>query len=668
MLPGAPLPNIVLWKESCLPTLGPKSKNKTMSTIASLIKRPSPSREYDFILNQLPHAALIWDTKQGRITSCNGKMIELTGKTRQELFKAAIPDIFPQLTNLTPNEATTQSSTKVQTKTGPAPVRIKITRPSTDANWILIQLEAEEDIQQKEVDQSLKTQRWEALHVLALAPLHEDLDSSFRQSLQAGQLLTGASFLGIYLPDPNTDNGFKLEFSWGDTSKFPESIPISEISHLRIPYVWQPGTRGTSVLHQNALAQKLTYLATIPVDQSAPLSGILMVGDQIAKPPQDLIQMLQVVSGVLDTCRMHFHTHKESERESKKLQDKLNICELIKNIIADGLILIDHQGKIIDINTTAANSFGYGIEEVIGKSVNEILVGEHGILDHLDKHTKEGSSTYNHGEVRLHRRDGAPILINLRLMPLSTGTLRPAAAILLSDLSKHEEFRQRSKQLEQQAVLGEVMAIFAHEVRNPINNIGMGLQVMASSFDADDPLQSEISRMKQDIDRLEDLMKSVLSVSRSTEYKMKPVIIRSLLESILNRWNPRMGRYKIDSKLISPDEVPPVKGDRRALEQVFTNLIQNAMNSMKASGGTLSIRIAPSSDKQQVSIDIIDTGLGIPPEIKEHIFDPFFTTNPDGTGLGLAITKRIIVAHNGRIEVVDSIPGGTIFRIQLPVV
>jgi signal transduction histidine kinase len=129
-----------------------------------------------------------------------------------------------------------------------------------------------------------------------------------------------------------------------------------------------------------------------------------------------------------------------------------------------------------------------------------------------------------------------------------------------------------------------------------------------------------------------------------------------------------MGRYKIENKIICPDEIPQVKGDQRALEQVFTNLIQNAINSMKDSGGTLSVRLTPPEGDNHLTIDVIDTGLGIPPEIKDHIFEPFFTTSAEGTGLGLAITKRIIVAHNGQIAVVDSFPGGTVFRIQLPVV
>jgi two-component system sensor histidine kinase AtoS len=639
-----------------------------MESFASLIKRQNLPNEFDFILNQLPQAALIWDTKRQRITSCNGKLIELTGKTKQELLDTSLPDIFPNIPKLTSSESTPDSFTIIITKSGQVTVRIQIAVPAGGKNWLLVKLEPEKAIQQKEVTQSLQDQRWEALHVLALAPLHENLDFSFRQSLQAGQLLTGAGFLGVYLPSPDAENEFNLSYSWGNSGEFPKKIPISEISHLRVPFIWQPGTRSTSVLHQKALANKLTYLATSPIDQSAPLTGILMVGDQISQPPTDLIQMLQVLTGVLDTSRYHFSALGESQHEQLTLSEKLNVSELIKNIIADGIILVDHEYQIVEINHSASATLGYKGDEVLGKPVDQILIGEQSINQLLNEHTQESGNTHDFGEVRLHRRDGVPILINLRMIRLASETQQPAAAILLSDLSKHEEFRLRSKQLEEQAVLGEVMAIFAHEVRNPINNIGMGLQVMAASFAEDDPLQSEIGRMKQDIDRLEDLMKSVLSVSRSTEYKMKPVNVKVLLESILSRWAPRMGRYRIEAKMISPENVPDVKGDKRALEQVFTNIIQNGINSMKAEGGTLSIRITPPKAGELLTIDMIDTGLGIPSDVQNHIFDPFFTTNADGTGLGLAISKRIVVAHSGQLELVESFPGGTVFRIGLPVV
>jgi two-component system sensor histidine kinase AtoS len=636
------------------------------SKFTSLLKPSLHPPELDFVLNQLPQAAFIWDTKRKQVISCNSKLIELTGMTRQDLYAASLPDIFPHMSDVSARDSTTESSTTIQTSTGPKPVRIQISRAGQPGEWILVKLVSEQDLLQKEAFQSIEAQRWEALHVLTLSPLHENLGFSIKQALQAGQLLTGASFLAVYLPKAEDDNQYRLAHSWGEVGEFPETISVSEISHLRIPYTWQPGTRATSILHQKALALKLTYLATSPIDQSSPLDGILLAGDQISRPPGELVQMLQVLTGVIDTCRKHFNEVDHALVDTKTLNEKLNICEVIKNVIADGMLLVDDDKNIVDINASAAETLGYSVEEVLGKSVGQILIGEVAIEDLLDQDRQQQTGMHDLGEVRLHRRDGAAILINLRLMPFSNQVLSPTTAILLSDLSKHEEFRQRSKQLEQQAVLGEVMAIFAHEVRNPINNIGMGLQVMSASYEEDDPMQAEISRMKQDIDRLEDLMKSVLSVSRSTEYKMKPVDVKPLLENILARWSPRMARYKIENKIIAAAEVPLVKGDKRALEQVFTNLIQNAINSMKSSGGSLSIRITRPEPDPHLTIDVIDTGLGIPPEIRDHIFEPFFTTNSEGTGLGLAISKRIIVAHSGNIEVLDSFPGGTVFRIQLP--
>jgi signal transduction histidine kinase len=126
-----------------------------------------------------------------------------------------------------------------------------------------------------------------------------------------------------------------------------------------------------------------------------------------------------------------------------------------------------------------------------------------------------------------------------------------------------------------------------------------------------------------------------------------------------------MTRYNIIPDIKSVKSNLSAKGDKRSLEQVFTNIIQNGINAMKNNGGKLSIRIADQQNPDTVSIDISDTGPGIPAEIIDRIFEPFFSTNQDGTGLGLAITKQIVNAHNGQITV-NSVPGGTVFRITLP--
>jgi len=110
-------------------------------------------------------------------------------------------------------------------------------------------------------------------------------------------------------------------------------------------------------------------------------------------------------------------------------------------------------------------------------------------------------------------------------------------------------------------------------------------------------------------------------------------------------------------------------GDPRSLEQVFTNLISNALEAMVDVGDTLAVKanlIAEVSGHSSVVISISDNGPGIPQDIQEHIFEPFVTTRQKGTGLGLAITKQIVNAHKGSIRV-ESFAGGTVFSVQIPV-
>jgi signal transduction histidine kinase len=116
------------------------------------------------------------------------------------------------------------------------------------------------------------------------------------------------------------------------------------------------------------------------------------------------------------------------------------------------------------------------------------------------------------------------------------------------------------------------------------------------------------------------------------------------------------------------EHLPKVMGDARTLEQVFTNLISNAIEAMSKSGGTLAVRTTTNIEvinNPQVEITISDNGPGIPDDIKDRVFEPFITNNPRGTGLGLAITKSIVTAHRGSISL-NTFPGGTVFKISLP--
>jgi len=225
-----------------------------------------------------------------------------------------------------------------------------------------------------------------------------------------------------------------------------------------------------------------------------------------------------------------------------------------------------------------------------------------------------------------------------------------------------------TQQLEHRAVLGDYTAAFAHDVRNPINNISTGLQLLSASMEAADPNQEIINRMLADCTRLNHLMESFLAFSRPLELKFEPFDAEPFLKRIIDRWQPRMARVNVKPILTVEKEIKRIIGDPRSLENVFTNLISNALEAMTETGDTLAIKAVMVNEingHPVVEISVSDNGPGIPEDVKERIFEPFVTTRKMGTGLGLAITKQIVNAHKGSLRV-DSFPGGTVFTVQLP--
>ena len=202
------------------------------------------------------------------------------------------------------------------------------------------------------------------------------------------------------------------------------------------------------------------------------------------------------------------------------------------------------------------------------------------------------------------------------------------------------------KKAEKKASLGEVVADFAHEVRNPINNISTGLQVLRRTEGMSDDSMHAIDRMQSDCIRMNDLMESILSYSRQTSSEFKRIDLTQLLRRILSRFDRKIKRNGISASLICEIGNSFIHGDLRALDQVFTNILNNSIDSMQKPGGEIAITIDDMEENEKnLVVTIADTGTGIPEELTEKIFHPFTTGKEKGTGLGLAITKKIIDAH-----------------------
>lgn len=397
--------------------------------------------------------------------------------------------------------------------------------------------------------------------------------------------------------------------------------------------------------------------------------GILVLSAIEGGLPGENLEILKILSStILDVLQDNLRLQSMLNKQNNMLQE-IRIGDMIAEHTQDGVMLLSPDLQILQLNPTAETLLGYASQEIHGQPVNNVLIGPANLIPALQA-AQQGVATPNLGEVHLHRRNGVAFLAHISTMPILNGEQIEGVLVLVRDLSAHEQSEIRNQQLEQRALLGEVTAIFAHEVRNPINNISTGLQLMAMNLPSEDPNQEVISRLLDDCNRLTHLMQSVLTFSRPPENKFKHVVLAELIPTLLDRWRPRLARLQVKHEFKSSVDSSTIQGDPRALEQVFSNLIGNAVEAMKVTGGNLTIHIRPSHEdggRHYIEVNVIDDGPGIPPDLIERIFEPFVTTNRNGTGLGLSIAKRIVSSHKGTITV-SSVPGGTVFQVRFPLI
>jgi PAS domain S-box-containing protein len=629
-------------------------------------RRGSNVEELEALLDLLPNASLIVDGSNGRVLFSNAQVTQLTAYTRRELAELEIGTLLPGFpaSALQKNGNTETAHTLVTRSSRSIQVKPKIENLGGPDHWVAISFQdpASETTNLAEVNR----QRWEAMHMLSLALQQEDIHSCYRQILQAGSLLLEANQIALYVPLP--DGTMTLESVIGSGVDFPIQLTQADLSHLRTPKIWQVGKPIESSLHRLANANKLNYLATSPLDLTNSDSGLLVTAESEKSAQVELLTLVQILAATAFTAQMNASVLEKVREKVVALDGSDQVRAVLHDNVQDGVMFINNKLSILEINPAAETMLGYTSAEVGGRSANEILVSSQSLQPALEQAWQE-SGLIEIGQRKILRRDGTEFLASLRLVPVEIDGTIEKVAVLITDLSEHEAFHIQTQQLQQRAAIGEITAIFAHEVRNPINSISTGLQLMQMNIPEQDPLQEQIKKLQEDVDRLEHRMKSVDTFSRNLEPHPEPLNLGDFCRSQLDRWRPRMNRKHITDHLQAAPETPAILGDRRALDQVFTNLITNAIQAMEDQNeGVLAIRVRPNQDDpSMVDLQISDSGPGIPEDIRKRIFEPFFTTKgQEGTGLGLAITRRIIMAHNGKIEC-ESFPGGTLFKIQLPV-
>jgi len=224
----------------------------------------------------------------------------------------------------------------------------------------------------------------------------------------------------------------------------------------------------------------------------------------------------------------------------------------------------------------------------------------------------------------------------------------------------HEENMERAERM---ASLGELAASLAHEVRNPLSGLSGAVQVLGEHF-ARDPQRSEVvEEMGTQIQRLGKAVDDLLSFARPARPSLKLVDVNDGVGDVISLMRKHADRCQVAVTFKPAETDSEVPADAEQVRQVWVNLMLNAFQAMP-SGGTLEVRVEATD--AAVDVSFVDSGGGIPEEIRDKIFRPFFTTKHTGTGLGLAICDRIVRDHGGNIDAVSAPGEGSCFTVTLP--
>lgn len=351
-----------------------------------------------------------------------------------------------------------------------------------------------------------------------------------------------------------------------------------------------------------------------------------------------------------------------------ELEERLRSSEArwrsIVESAVDGIVVIDAQGRIEAFNPAAERLFGYREADVMGQNVN-ILMPQ----PYRDEHDAYMARYLTTGKRKIigigrdvtgQRQDGSTFPLHLSVGEITVGGEKKFTGIL-HDLSERVAMEARLREQATLARLGEMAAVIAHEVKNPLAGIRGAIQVIGARMAVEPRDAAMLKEIVARIDALNDLMKDLLLFARPPNPRPAPVDLVPLVSTTaaLLTKDPALR----DLRITVEGSAPPVSVDAEMLRIVLQNLLVNSAHAMKGQG---TIHVGVTVVDSTCQIAVADAGPGIAADIREKIFNAFFTTKASGSGLGLPTAKRLIEAHHGRIQVDCPPSGGTVVTIEFP--
>jgi PAS domain S-box-containing protein len=362
----------------------------------------------------------------------------------------------------------------------------------------------------------------------------------------------------------------------------------------------------------------------------------------------------------------------EKVRLQKELIETKNFLESIVEKAGDAISVVDSEGKVLYWNEGAEQIYGYKKEEVLGKKLSQFLypkdeklkAEEEKMMGKLMARMKGGEVIPN-VEVKRQTKEGKEIITSMTISPLRNAEGRIiGASRICKDITGLKKAEERLILAERLSSLGELTAGVAHELRNPLAGIKINTQILSRKKDLPEMEKKLLNSTQEGIEKIQKIVDDMLHFAKPKAAHFKEEEINEVVEKSLAILQTKLKKGNVSSVFEQGQELPKLRIDIHQIQQVLINLMLNAIQAMEK-GGTLTIRTF-SEDEGGVSVEVIDTGVGISVLHLKKIFDPFFTTKSEGTGLGLSISLKILENHGATIDVVSEEGKGSTFTIYFP--
>ncbi len=346
-----------------------------------------------------------------------------------------------------------------------------------------------------------------------------------------------------------------------------------------------------------------------------------------------------------------------------------SLYQTIINSLSSGMITVDSEGIIISANNPALVILGYNSDnEILGKSIRDVMPDSNGNINPFME-SIEKKTALKRREYALKNKKGDKTYLGITTSLIENSNYEVQGVVgLMTDLTKIKTMQDKLKQKENLAILGEMTAVMAHEIKNPLTGIKFGIEYLKSILKGNDDAIESIELILKEINQLERIAKDMTNFARMPQINVESFDLVDLIEGKIKIHKPEADAKGVKMEFTADKNVPNYNGDPYLLGEVFNNLIINSIEAFDGDNDDKKIEVEIRYDENNslFTVRVRDNGIGISEDNQKKIFIPFFTTKRGGTGLGLPTVQRIIIAHNGAIKLNSTVGKGTEFIVELP--